>query len=394
MGRYVGLVFAVGLACGYLGSVAWHGMSANTGGRNFDDAEWSLKALWVPRPHFSNKVKAEGEFRYEITVPSLYRWYAGAVIRVAGVQDQCIDAVSPREWFPPEVPETPPAMLSRREYGFVQPVVLDTLRSANVFLYTVMLCFLFVIAYGITGKSVAAVFTLAPIAISPTFWDCVAWRMGPDALLCLMFVVTLAAWLWLGGWKRLVLVSVLCGLTCATKQNGVLVLAAWCGYLVFSSKGARRVLWPLIAVVVAGIVFCAVNPATWHGPWRFLVGSVWMRRVLANGMAMGHEQRTSWQFLNDALPLWPVVPVYLGLLWGRRREEWLQPIAWWSIFLVFGTLLTIPATETRYLAPLELGLYFATAVCVVSLLGGGEWKRFLDSYRDWRRRDYGHRGSF
>jgi hypothetical protein len=385
-------MFVVGLAFGYFGSVAWHGMSANTGGPNFDDAEWAMKAYWLPRPHFSNEAAAEGEFRYETTVPSLYRWYAGLVIRVAGVQAYCIDSVSPREWFPPDIAEAAPALLPRYEYGFVQPVVLDTLRPANVFLYAIMLCFLFAIAYKITGKSAAALFTVVVIAISPTFWDCVAWRMGPDALLCLMFVVTLAGWLWLSGWKRLVLVSVFCGLACATKQNGVLLLAAWCGYLVFSSRGARRVLWPLVAVVLAGIVFCAVNPSTWHDPWRFLARSVWMRRVLANGMASGHEPRTWWRFLNDALPLWPIVPVYLWLLWGRRREKWFGPIAWWSIFLLFGTLLTIPATETRYLAPLELGLYFTTALCLVSFLGGERWTKLVDSCRGWRQRDHGHRG--
>jgi hypothetical protein len=72
--------------------------------------------------------------------------------------------------------------------------------------------------------------------------------------------------------------------------------------------------------------------------------------------------------LNDCLPLWPLLPICAWLLWRCRREAWFAPVAWWGGFLALGTLLTIPSPEVRYLAPLELGVYFSAAVAVLCIL--------------------------
>ena len=83
---------------------------------------------------------------------------------------------------------------------------------------------------------------------------------------------------------------------------------------------------------------------------------------------MVYGPHTWWQFLNDALPTWPLVPVFGWLLWRCRGENWFVPVAWWGGFLAIGTLVPIPSPETRYLAPLEIGLYFPAALCALHLL--------------------------
>jgi hypothetical protein len=71
---------------------------------------------------------------------------------------------------------------------------------------------------------------------------------------------------------------------------------------------------------------------------------------------------------TDALPLWPLVPFYAWLLWRSRGEPWFGAIAWWGGFLALGTFLTNPSPATRYLAPLELAVYFPVAVAAASIL--------------------------
>jgi hypothetical protein len=214
-----------------------------------------------------------------------------------------------------------------------------------------------------------AVLTVVPIAGSSVFWDSVAWRLGPDALLCLMLVAVLAAWLMLTGRKQFVVVSILCGLACAAKQNGVLVLAAWCGYLAMRERGAGRISRPVLALVVAAGVFSAVNPSTWYGPWEFLTHSISSRLWYAGIVASFYGPHTWWQSTFATLPTWPLLPLYAWIISRCRGEAWFEAVAWWGAFLALGTLFTIPAPEPRrYLAPLELGIYFPVALAVICIL--------------------------
>jgi len=316
-----------------------------------DDAEWAWKATIRPYPARDGK-----EYEWQASVPSLYRWFTNALPMDSRKLDVSIGKN--------------PNGLDRFE-GYVPPAMRNGMRLASIALYALMLGLLWLIAFRILSSPTLAALALLPVAMSETFWNCVAWRTGPDALLCLMLVGTLAAWLWLSGWKQFVVVSVLAGLACASKQNGILVLAAWCGWLVFTGRGSSRAWRPLVAITVAATVFCLINPATWSGPWRFLTESIRVRTLWAEAAATRYGKygpHTWWQLWTDALPVWPLVPFYGWLLWRCRREAWFGPVAWWGSCLALGTLLTIPSPVTRYLAPLELGLYFPAMLAVLHIL--------------------------
>jgi hypothetical protein len=348
-------VIAVFLLGGYLALVTWHGLGA---GYSEDDSFWVFAAQFVPNPYFGRPRAAEGERRWEVCVPSLYRWYTISIVELTGADTAAVP------------PSKDPDRGRRESPGYVPPATRDLFRSANIALFALTLVLLFWIAQRTLDSTALAAATIVPIAGSMTFWDSVAWRIGPDALLCFLLVAVLAAWLMLdtAKWRGLVVVSILCGLAASSKQNGILVLAAWCGYLAAKGKGVGRIWRPITAVLIAAGVFCAINPATWHGPLGFLRGSIWIRQVITTEFANAYGPHTWWQFLNDALPTWPLVPVYAWLLWRCRRERWLAPVAWWGGFLAIGTLVTIPSPVTRYLAPLEMGLYFPAMLCALHLV--------------------------
>jgi len=62
----------------YVTAVMWRGLEAKN---DVDDAEWTMKAYCLPSPYFGQEAPARGEFIWETTVPSLYRWYAGGAVR-------------------------------------------------------------------------------------------------------------------------------------------------------------------------------------------------------------------------------------------------------------------------------------------------------------------------
>ena len=198
MSRRWQLVIAVVVLGGYLGLIFWHGLDA---GYSEDDSFWVFAAQFMPNPYFGRPKAAEGERRWEVCVPTLYRWYTISMVELTGADTGAV--LSSKD------------LLGRRDlYGYTPPATRDIFRSANIALFGLTLVLLFWIAQRTLGSTALAAGATIPIAGSMTFWNCVAWRIGPDALLCLMLAAVLSAWLALDTrkWRGLVVVSVLCGL--------------------------------------------------------------------------------------------------------------------------------------------------------------------------------------
>jgi len=339
---------AVILFAGYLGAVAWHGLGVPP---MVDDPEWVIKADLGPWQLLTPEERLR-EWRWTTTVPALYRWYTAPIVRLAGAD---LDAEPPTVGFE----------------GYTPPATRDLLRMASIVLFTATLVILFAIAWRILGNWGLAALAIVPIAASATFWDCVAWRMGPDMLFCLVLAATLAAWVGLDtrGWRGFVIVSLLCGLATSAKQNGILVLGGWCGYLAFTEGPSRRVWRPVVAAALAFAAFAIVDPALWYrGPQEFLSQSIHTRALWSERTVNVFGPCTPWMFFTTAVKAWWALPVFAWFVWRCRREAWFAPVAWWAAALAIGTYVAIPCPETRYLAPLEMGFYFPLMLCIMWLV--------------------------
>jgi hypothetical protein len=68
---------------------------------------------------------------------------------------------------------------------------------------------------------------------------------------------------------------------------------------------------------------------------------------------------------------WPIVPVALYALWRCRKEPWFPVVGLWGLTLTAGMgagIMGLPFVVPRYLAPVELGVFFPVSVCLLARL--------------------------
>jgi hypothetical protein len=223
-----------------------------------------------------------------------------------------------------------------------------------------------------------AAFSVLPLVLSPVFSEDVSYVINSgDGFLAGGLAATLAGWTYFHlkghGTSRWAILAVgaLAGLATASKQTGVLAVVAFAAYLAWQSRGRERLVNPLMACAAAFIVFSAINwdvfftPGQW--PWNVLATMVANRAqiVVHHYGGKPFSPLEAFKFF-----WWPLLPLALYCLWVSRRERWFPAVGLWSIVIIVGTLAGmtgIRISAPRYLAPLEMAMYFPVSVVMLSL---------------------------
>ena len=238
-------------------------------------------------------------------------------------------------------------------------------------------------AHRILRSRSLATLAVLPIAIVPAFatWQGVSFVVwSGDVFMAAAVAAALAVWLRFhlkgagASLKCVLIVGLLVGLATGSKQSGVLAVWAFAAYLVWASRGARRVLNPLTALLAAGAVVVITNPVFLlhpsQAPWEVGLNIIHRRAYVVERFIFSNGPCSVFELITSSFYWWPVLPMGALAVWACRREPWFPPVAFWSGFLSIGSamgLIEMRMLQERYTAPLEMGIYFLFAVCGITV---------------------------
>jgi hypothetical protein len=252
------------------------------------------------------------------------------------------------------------------------------MRIADVATFGACLFLMWLTARMVLKSNWLAAFSILPLVLSPTFARDVSFIISSgDVFLATALAATLAAWTYFHlkgsgtSWVSIFVVSALAGIATSSKHPGVLAVAAFASYLAWQAHGWKRVAYPLAACAISFAVFTALNPAVifYPGEWPW---SVLAMMVHQRGIVIAqHIGQTPLSATECFKFFWfPILPVGVYALWVSRKEPWFPSVGLWAAFLTVGVVLGmtgIRIASDRYLAPLEMGMYFPISLAMLSL---------------------------
>jgi len=170
-----------------------------------------------------------------------------------------------------------------------------------------------------------------------------------------------------------VVAAVMCGLSVSSKHNGVLMVGAFMGYLVWQSRGRARLWKPLLAAGIALAVFVSVNVVfIKHGPleWPRLCLDIIERRADVIAERLARKGPMEWTtVLNRFVPYAAIIPLTIFVTIKGLYKPGLRVVAIWGVTLWLGTalaILQVRMPDARYFGPLELGLWYTTVILAIA----------------------------
>ena len=375
------------LVAALLAAVCWQAATAPT--RPFDDPLWFTRSCYAPTtPDMA-----------AVDIPAVNRWIWWAALKATGLdvipvdEPLCWTAEDGMAYFQgrkqawawmhgdrpgwQNLSDDALAYNMGRTHGAYAPrkaVVLMRFVSLGVFVAAVAA--LWWAARRILRHPGTAAVAVLPILLAYALTGELSFQICSTVHILAGYALVLAAWLY---WHEhgarslsgLVIVSALCGCATAAKHNGILALAALVVYLAVYSRGTERIVRPVIACLVAFLVFVVVNPVVFRHPELnpFGVLMAMIERRVTVAQRMGRTPISLLILAETIFWWWPVMPVAAVAAWRSRREWWFPPLALWTGFIIAGTALglaEIGLAPSRYTAPLQMAAYFAAAVMLLA----------------------------
>jgi MFS family permease len=317
---------------------------------------------------------AEGAYWHAVDHPALFHWVDYWLLAVLRIDVGDVPDVLPDQTYDWHM-----------ENGRVAPRrPVMVLRCANAAAYILALAALYMASVKALGSHAWGFLIGAALALPPSLGQFVAGGIKTDAYLAFFLAVCILAWLFAHcSHKPFTLakagaIGALAGLAVSTKFNGALVLLAYMSYLLTCSPGYRRLLLAAAAAVAAFAVFVAVNPVMWKafvpehgGPvwwWRYAADVMRQRAEVYEMHARMFRRVDVFALIAFFLPFWYLLPIVALLAAHSRREKWFAPVAFWAVFLVIGTVLTVRYQFTRYRMPIDMGLSVLAVLSLASVL--------------------------
>ena len=373
------------LACALTGALAVQ--SIGTPVWRFDEPLWFARSTVTP----ADVSTRERQF-WAIDVPGLNRWVYWTVLtlsnlkRVQPDEAHCWRVLKDKMYWQDGVkPYFDAGILPQweRAHGaYAPPRVIEAMRFTNIAAFVLGLALLYAVAWRLSRSHAVSLVAVLPLVLSPLFALKLAFVTSSGDIL---LFTTLALVLWLWTWKpaptfaNVLIVGAACGLAVSAKHPGVLALGAYSVWLVWQSRGWRRILNPAIACGTAFLVFAALNPVVFLHPeascLRVLATMSVRRAKMAEALTVSHPM-TIVTALSVLTPYWALVPLNIFAAIRAIRNVELAPLVLWSVVLWVGTILAywlMGAAMEFYLGPVEYGLFFPTAVlCLWPLSARGK----------------------
>lgn len=348
----------------------------------YDEALWLHRSM-VPPSDISDSTR----YWWAIDIPGMNRWAYYAALKVTGFDH--VPEGEPEAWSirdglccfqgKPILWAAGPR-LQQMHYacGYYTPrrsILL--MRAVNLAAFFFALSALWLCALWILRSRWLALLAVTPLLLAPVLAMDIAFiTASGDVFLLAWCAATLAAWLYFHSRGRatspraVVIIGILAGMATASKHPGVLVAVAYAAYLTLSATGARRMLLPVLGMGIAFAAFSVVNPVILAGrfePWE-VCRQMMARRAEVAAKHIEHGGGLSYAVLmKGVLSWWPLLPLAVYAMWRARRAWWFQPVALWACFLVVGIMVGLflsgDGSSQRYMAPVEVGLLFLTALC-------------------------------
>ncbi|MHC4713728.1 MAG: phospholipid carrier-dependent glycosyltransferase [Planctomycetota bacterium] len=356
--------------------------------RPFDEPLWFHRSLVTPA-----SVDTPERRHWAIDIPGLSRWVHWAVLkttdldRIPPSEPPCWDIRDGRVYFKGEPTDSfwgrkPGRTLEQWEarHGRYAPRKgLMAMRMTNLAFFFLAVGSLYYTAWLVLGRKWLSALAVVPVLASPVFATDVAFlsRSG-DVFLVAAFAAGLAAWtrFHLSGrgtsTAAIAVMGIVAGLAVSAKHPGVLLVAAYGGYLVWLSPGWSRLVNPLALMLVAFGVFGLLNPGIFLGAGGNPFAACLMM-IERRAINVAHHLRYSGAMSFTQVFgffWWPLFPAFAYLLWACRRERWFPAVGTWAAVITAAMLIglfTVRLSFPSYFAPLELSLYFPLSLAALSL---------------------------
>ncbi|MCD6405118.1 MAG: phospholipid carrier-dependent glycosyltransferase [Planctomycetes bacterium] len=262
------------------------------------------------------------------------------------------------------------------ERGAYPPLEIEMpLRLVNVAFLAGMVLLVYLGLKRILANRFLALAGCLPIIFHPPVHTGVCPYIGADSML--LFWMAAFWYVWLLASKRglggVVVLGVTAGFLVSTKVNGAFAVLGACIYYAVVARGIRRLLWPMILVALAAVVFVVLNPVYRAGDFR------WAFKVLSDTIALlfelkEHTADYDWgrcsraETLLAAFPYWFFYLPTLALAVRYRHERWMSVTVSWALptVLLNWSLIYIPFA--KYAAPISvpfLVLFSAGGLCLL-----------------------------
>ena len=335
--------------------------SAVATGRMTDELAWvdrSLKPLWAP-PYDAKM------YYYAIHHPSFARLVYRFVLHRMGVYE--LDR--------PPVNYELSAEENYARGSFVPREIELPLRLVNVAFLSGMITLVYLAYKRFLGNRALAVAGCLPLLFNAPILTGPCPYIGADAMLLFWAAAFWFAWVMLAnrGGMCVFVLAVIGGFLVSTKINGVFTLLGACVYFAVTANGLRRLVYPLILVVIPLGIFAALNPI-------YRAGDVtWATKVAKDVLGMMtylKEKSTSrdWgqfsraEVLRESFPYWLLYIPALGVIAAARREKWFGPTAAWAAATVIPNLFLIYMPLPRYCAVISVGFLVLFSAAGIRLI--------------------------
>jgi hypothetical protein len=356
--------------------------------RGFDEPLWFMRSLVTPADLSTVR------YRYWAKdIPGMNRWVYYVTLKLTGLdhipagEQPCWSIGSEFIMFQDNsvsVEPKAPAFTTLADWEAVQGRYaprrsIMAMRMADLGAFAVCVISLWFTAWLVLRHKWLAALTVTPLVLSPIFVrDLSFFVTSGDIFLLACLAATLAAMTFFHLRGRgtsslsILIVSILAGLASSSKHPGVLAVAAFAAYLAWQSRGLQRIVNPMGAIMVSLATFAAINPVLvfcpGEWPWNVCIDMM-QRRAQVNRIQMSSygvvTATETFKFF-----WWPFFPAGAYTLWASRKERWFPAVGCWAIFIIGGMLLgmiTIKVSTFRYIAPLEMAVFFPVGLCIIAL---------------------------
>jgi len=356
--------------------------------RGFDEPLWFMRSLVTPADLSTATYR-----RWAKDIPGVNRWAYYVTLKVTGLDRIPADEMpcwSIGDEFilfngmPVNVPVYSKAFTTLPDWEAVQGRYaprrgIMAMRMVDLGAYAVCIVSLWLTAWLVLRHKWLAALTATPLVLSPVLArDLAFFVTSGDVFLLASLSATLAAMTFFHLRGRgtsslsILVVSILGGLAASSKHPGVLAVAAFAAYLAWQSRGWQRLVNPIGAVMISLATFAAINPVfifcPGEWPWNVCIDMM-QRRAEVNRIQMSsYGVVTATEMFKFFW--WPFLPAGAYALWASRKEPWFPAVGCWAIFIIGGMLLgmmQIKVATSRYVAPLEMAVFFPVALCVIAL---------------------------
>lgn len=342
---------------------------------HIDERAWvdrSLKPLWSDEPY-------PYMYYYARHHPSFARIVYASVLHLMGVYEcdkPLVDYESNKGWE-----------WNLLRGAYVPLEIQQPLRLVNFAFLCGMLAFVYFGFKRAFKNRIAAVAGCLPVIFchpiytGPSPYIGVAPYIGTDSMLLFWLAAFWYVWMWArdGGFARVFITAIVGGLLISTKFNGAFALAGAAVYFAVSSRGIRRVLYPIVLLAVPFAIFVALNPVYRPGNLAWTARLAWMAKALGDTAALMFKlkgltaeqewgQFTRTEVIEFAFPYWLFYLAATAIILYARREKWWGPTVAWALPTVLLNWLLIYVPFPRYAAPIAMAFLVLLTMAAMRLI--------------------------